>query len=132
MPLLRWDEYEFIEFLEVEPAIAEDEVQHEFEVRRDGVCARLTVWQYESVAQISLGLDSALLPLIELALFVRERVAVQQYQGQEWLEFRDCVLAVTRYSYQEMGDIFDRKRYPYGHQVRLWLRPQLRVEVVRG
>jgi hypothetical protein len=132
MPLLQWDAVDLIEYLEVEPVNTEDEVQHAFEVRRDGVCLRLTIWQYESVAQIALGLESAPLPLIELALFVREKVSVQRYQGQEWLEFRDCVLTNSRFAYLEMGNVFDRVRYPYGQPIRVWMRPQLRIELVRG
>lgn len=65
MPLLHWNEYDLIGCLEVEPVVDEDQVRHEFVVRRGGVELRLNVWQYGSVAQIGLATDAVAEPLIE-------------------------------------------------------------------
>jgi hypothetical protein len=132
MPLLQWNEYDFIGCLEVEPKVDEDQVWHEFEVRRDGVVLQLIVRQYESVVQISLAIEPGAKPLIELAVFVRDGVVTDADGTNEWVELRDCILAGSRFSYIEMGDVFDRRRYPHGHQVRILVRPQIRVEIARA
>src|SRR5262245_57190714 len=118
MPFLHWDEYDFIGCLEVEPTVDEDLVWHEFMVRRNGVTLQLTVRQYESVIHIVLAFESAEEPLIELVVFVRDAAVVQSEGNKEWLELRDCVLAGSRFSSVEMGDVFDRRCYPQSHHVR--------------
>ena len=132
MPVLHWNEYDFIGCLEVEPTADEHAVWHKFEVHRGDVTLLLTVHQYESVVEISLGTDAGPKPLIELAFYVRDGVVAHQDCDSEWLEIRDCILAGSRFSYLDMGDPFDRQRYPHGHRVRIQVRPQIRVEVTRG
>lgn len=132
MPQLEWNEYDFIGCLEVEPTVDEDRVCHGFHVRRDDVILRLTVRQYESVVGVSLALESCPQPLIELVAFVRNGAVAQRDGSNEWLELRDCILAASRFSYIEMGDVFDRRRYPYGQQVRIRVRPRIQVELLRA
>src|SRR4051794_1443479 len=112
MPLLQWNEVDFIACLEVEPTIDEHQVCYTFLACREGVDLRLAVWQYESVVQISIALASLAQPLIDLVVFVRESAVWRQDGGSEWLELRDCVLAGSRFSYIEMGDVFDQRRHP--------------------
>lgn len=131
MPLLQWNEYDFIGCLEVEPTVDEYQVSHTFDVSRNGVVLRLTVWQYESVVELLLAMESRAQPLIELVLFVRGGAVAQADDSQEWLELRDCILAASRFSYLEMGDVFDRTRYPLGHFLRIRVQPDIQVEIVR-
>jgi hypothetical protein len=132
MPLLHWNANDFIGCLEVEPTVDEDLVWHEFAVRRNGVSLNITVRQYESVVHIALAVESWAQPLIELAVFVRD-VAIARSEGNdEWLELRDCVLAGSRFSYIEMGDVFDRSQYPSGQHVRIRVKPQIQVAIARG
>jgi hypothetical protein len=128
---LQWNEYDFIGCLAVEPVVEEDQDSHEFAVHAAGVVLRLTVWQYESVVQISLCLESSPRPLIEVVVFVRDCAIARERADDEWLELRDCILAGSRFSYIQMGNVFDRRRYPYGYQVRIRVRPQIEVEIVR-
>ena len=132
MPLLRWNEYDLIGCLEVEPVVDEDQVAHAFEVHQRGVVLRVTIRQYESVVQLALAREAGGRPLIELAVFVRGGVVAQDTGAVAWVELRDCVLAGSRFSYIEMGDVFDRRRYPHGHLVRVHVRPDIQVEVVRA
>jgi hypothetical protein len=132
MPQLQWNEYEFIGCLEVEPTVGDDQVWHEFVIRRNAVVLCLTVRQYESVVQLTLSAEPNEHPLIELAVFVRECAVARGDGNDEWLELRDCILAGSRFSYMDMGDVFDRRRYPGGHHIRIRVRPQIQVEILRA
>src|SRR5262245_37239902 len=105
MPLLQWIPHEFIGCLEVLPTIAEYEVEYEFEVNRGGATLRLSIWQYESVIHLALGIESADHPLIELTLYVRGATVWHQEGSNEYLKLMDCVLAGSRFSYIEMGNV---------------------------
>ena len=132
MSMLEWSESDFLACLEVEPVVEENQISHTFEVRRGGVILRLSVWQYESVIHISLAVEPGTQPLIELAAFFRERAAGCKVGGQEFLEPRDCILAASRFSYLEMGDVFDRRRYPHSHRIKIQVLPQIQVEIMRA
>jgi len=73
MPQLAWNEYEIIECLAVLPAVEEHDVRYEFESGRVRECVlRLTVWQHESVVQLSLHAGDSSSSLVEL-VSVRSR-----------------------------------------------------------
>ncbi len=89
MPQLNWNEYEFIECLEVLPAV-EYSVQHRFVVQRGGIELVVTVWQLESIVQLSLREADQQLPLIEFVLVVRDRVGISKVRMRRsaWSSWR--------------------------------------------
>jgi hypothetical protein len=125
MPLLDWNEYEFIEVLAVMPTVEEYGTHHRYHRVTPPLALTLTVYPYESVVCISLTLENGGLPVMQFAAYVRERIARESTRDDEWLELRDVIVAPNRFSYIEMGDPFDRTRYPLRHTLRIQVVPQI-------
>jgi hypothetical protein len=128
MPQLNWSEYEFVEVLSVLPTVEDYQACYTFDVTAADIRLILTVRPYESVIHITLGSTALPETLFECAAFVRDKAVRQEYKGQEWLELRDCVMEPSRFSYLEMGNPFDRERFPYAQHIRIWVQPQIRIE----
>jgi hypothetical protein len=125
MPILNWNEYDFIEVLAVMPAIEEYGIYHQFRRISSPLALSLTVYSYESVVCVSLSLESAGPPVTQFDVFVRDRIVRESTHDAEWLELRDVVIAPSRFSYIEMGDLFDRRRYPQRHTLLIQVVPQI-------
>ncbi len=54
MTQLKWDELDFLEYLEVEAVIDDYTTSHNYELKQSDLRLLITVWQYESVVQVSL------------------------------------------------------------------------------
>lgn len=131
MPELDWKEHEFIQVLSVLPTTDEYGVQYVFDTSKDGVRLILAVWPYESVVGISLHSASAPEPIADFVAFVRGPARLQETRESEWIELRDAVIAPSRFSYLELGDPFDRRRFPAGFPVRIYTTPQIRIGFMR-
>lgn len=131
MPQLRWNKYDFIECLAVLPEV-HDEVVFEFAVTKDGMRLIVTIWPFESVVMVNLGAEAVPRSGMGFALFVRGDVNRREYRGREWLEFSDYVVAPSRFSYLEQGNLHDRARYPRGQSIRIAVSPHIAVEWLRG
>lgn len=133
MPQLNWNEYEFIECLEVLPDV-EDGVRHEFVVQRAGLKLLVTVWQLESIVQLLLRQTDQELPLIDLALVVRDKVRhLKGPDATECLDFLDVLLAPSRFSYVDCPrrNWFNPAELPGIASVRLFVKPAIRIELLR-
>jgi len=131
MPQLKWDETEFLECLEVTPEIDEYEVQHMYEVEQHGLVLTATVWQYESVICLSLRQQAMNEPLVEFTLFVRDGIRYVKDKRGEYLEFQDCIVAPSRFSYIEIGDVFDKTKFDHGLTLQLATKPHLQIRPIR-
>lgn len=131
MPLLEWNEYDFIEVLAVMPTVEEYGVYHEFRRITPPLALKLTVYPYESVVCITVTLEGGGWPVVQFDAYVRERVVRESTQDAEWLELRDVIVAPSRFSYIEIGDPFDRTRYPQRHTLLIQVVPQISL-VWRG
>lgn len=127
---LRWNQYDFIECLEVVPLV-ELEAVYTFTVCKDGLRLVLTVWPYESVVRVELGAEAVPGSGTEFAIVVRGEVTRCEYKGREWLEFTDCVVVPSRFSYLVLGNPADRELHPHGHSIRIAVSPCIVVEWLR-
>jgi hypothetical protein len=68
-------------------------------------------------------------PIIDFATFVRGSIEYKKYKKADYLELQDCVIAPTRFYYQEVGDIFDRAKWTYGLSIGVAIKPQIRISL---
>lgn len=127
MPQLRWNKIDFFEFFAVEPMVEEYEVSHSFELERDGMRLVFTLWQLESVIQLTLFRVKTENPLFTVAAYVRGEARVINDHAGRHIDFEDCVLAPNRFWYVRAGDPFDQQRYPISTTMRLAIDPDLRI-----
>lgn len=125
MPQLNWNVYDLIEVLTVVPTVEEFEVSHHFSLVVPPLTLALTVFQLESVVQVTFGTEGGKQPVLDFAMFVRDRVIRESTADAEWLEFRDVIVAPSRFSYTEMGDPFNRTRHPQRHRLLIQVAPQI-------
>lgn len=125
MPQLNWNAYDLIEVLAVLPTVEEFEVRHQFSLVIPPLTLSLTVFQLESVIQVTFGIEGGGQPVLDFAMFVRDRVVRESTADAEWLELRDVIVAPNRFSYIEMGDPFDRTRHPQRHTLLIQVAPQI-------
>ena len=131
MPDLKWIETDFMECLKVIPEVEDYEVERVYKVEKNGLILAVTVWQYESVVCISLRQQENTAPLTEFALFVREAIQYIHDKRGEYLEFRDCIIAPSRFSYLEMGNMLDRTKFNRGSTVQLAIKPHVQIRHIR-
>lgn len=129
MPQLQWDEYAFLECLEVEPEKEDHDVSHTYQVIRDGIRLLVTVWQFESVVQITLHRDSHADAISSFASFVRGAARFVNDGRGSYIQLMDCVIGPNRFWYQEAGNLFSRELYPHGVDVHFRINPDIRVDV---
>ena len=132
MPQLKWDETELIECLETLPTVEEYSVSHVFEIKKDGLVLQLTVWQYESVVQLAVFREQVEVAVFQMALFVRGEVRYIKELKSEFLEFRHCIPAASRFSYLDFPENpCNQKEYSYDLTIWLFVKPHLRIHFVR-
>lgn len=131
MPDLDWNPIDLITFLGVEPEVAEWQSHYRFALARNGLCLVLNLWPHESVFQIQLRQEQAEDRLMDFAIFVRGAVRYEQ-GDREILLLRDCAFAPSRFSYLEMGNLWDPSRYPYGFTTQIVLEPYLSISFSRS
>lgn len=131
MPELVWNAVDFMECLEVFPEVGEFEVEHVYIVPRKGLVLAVTVWRMESVVRLSIRESESSEPVIEFALFVRDAVHYIKDKRGEFLEFRDCIVAPSRFSYLEMGDMFDKAQFKKGLTIQLGIKPNIKIRHIR-
>ena len=131
MPELRWNATDFTECLQVIPEVEDFEVEHSYTVEKDGLALTITVWQHESVVCVSLRQAEITVPLAVFVLFVREAVQYINDKRGEYLEFRDCIIAPSRFSYPTMGDMFDKNKFTRGLTVQLAIKPNVQIRHIR-
>ena len=128
MPKLRWDETDFIEYLEVVPEVAEHQTRHVFTVTQHGLILTLTLWQWESMVSLTLRRDGQALPITHFALAVRGDVVLQRHRDGDYLEFRDCVVCPGRFSYMHgPGNPGDATRFGYSLVVQVVIAPEIQI-----
>lgn len=129
MPQLEWDEQDFLQYLAVIPEVEDYEVSHTYRVTQGGIALQLTLWQLESMVQVSLYREGAVEPMTSFGLAVRGPVRYRSEKWGEYLEFHDCVLVAGRFSYIQMGDLFDEGRYPRGLRMLLSVYPEIQAKL---
>ena len=131
MPILKWNETEFIEYLETLPIVEEDEVSHCFEVSKDDLLLQLTIWQYESIMRFAIFQDGIENAAIAMTLIVRDKARYVKEKKLEFLEFCQCIPAPSHFSYLDFKeDLFALKKYPYSLNMRLFVKPQIEIQFV--
>jgi hypothetical protein len=130
MPKLDWDETDTIECLEVLPEYSESGTVVHFEVSRNGLTLRISVFPYESTMLLDLYRCGAERPLIGFALLVLGRVEFRKEKCGEYLWIHNAVPASRRFSsYAEWEDILDSPYRFYGLDATLVVNPDIKVEL---
>jgi len=134
MPMLNWNEHEFIECLEVLPVELYDGAGHRFVTRRNGLELTLVVWKYDSVIEISIRQTEYDVPLIQFVLVVRGGVHFKRNTPPEaeYLLFRDVFVAPREGSYTNYEHLnwYNPSDLPGIQEVLISIRPSIRVEFV--
>ena len=71
MPQLEWNDTDFLDFFAVEPTPEDYDVSHSYDIERNGLRLLFTVWQYESVIQVSVFRGDSDDALFTFAAYVR-------------------------------------------------------------
>ncbi|MBX9666037.1 MAG: hypothetical protein K2X93_00405 [Candidatus Obscuribacterales bacterium] len=127
MPKLNWCELDFLECLEADPIVDDYGTSHYYELEQGDLRIQVTVWQYESVIQLSLLRASTNVTIFGFASFVRGNVRYINDKRGKYLEVYDCILAPSRFWYQDAGDLFDHKKFTHGLTIRLEVEPEIRI-----
>ena len=127
MPELKWDEQDFLECLGVVPEVEEYETAYSYTVKSNGLTLLITVWQYESLIQLSLFREGQEKPITSFALVVRGPVEHRNEKWGEYLLLRSCVVVSSRFYYMNSGDVFEGDKYPHGLDVEIAAYPDLRI-----
>lgn len=127
MPQLEWNDIDLLDFFSVEPAVEDGEVAHSYEVERNELRLLLTVWQYESVIQVSIFRSSVDDAIITFAAYVRDRVRFINDQRGRYLEIAGCITAPSRFSYIDFGDPFDAERMPIAITLVVTIDPDIQI-----
>jgi hypothetical protein len=130
MRQLDWNEFDFLEFFEVEPIVLDEIVSHSYEAHRNGLRLLLTVWQLESVIQATLFQEGSEAGLFSFAVYVRGAAIYVDDERGQYLEITDCIVAPNRFWHVQAGDPFDRERFPFSVTVKFEVQPNIRIEFV--
>ena len=130
MPQLDWNDIDFLDFFAVEPTVEDYAGSHNYEIERNGLRLLLTVWQYESVVQVSVFRRDADDGLFTFAAYVRSGARFINDKRGRYLEMADCIIAPNRFWYIDSGDPFDRERFPIAVTVTVAIDPDIRIAFV--
>ena len=105
MPLLRYDELDVLECLGAlpEPLDANyPQLGAHYRTEREGLVLTLTFWRYEGRVHVVLEQFGNSEPIVELMLFVRDRVtrrseSYRDGRWRDWLEFSQCIVTGNQY-----------------------------------
>ncbi|MCA9238002.1 MAG: hypothetical protein KDA44_21160 [Planctomycetales bacterium] len=130
MPELRWNDTEFLDFFAVEPTVEEFFLSYNYEVKREGLRLLFTVWQFESVIQVSVyrGLSEG--ALFTFAAYVRGECRFVNDARGRYLEFEDCIVAPSRFWYMKEGDPFNHEQFPASLSIRIGIDPDINIAIV--
>ena len=99
MPLLDWDETDFIECLEVLPKVEEYETEYSFAVERNRVTLTVVVFPLESRIYLTLQETDTSAPLMVFSLLVFGKVLYIKEKQSEFLRLQDCVITPENFYY---------------------------------
>ena len=86
--MLKWDPTDLLICLKVEPRTDVHGIDHYYEVVKDGLRLRITVFQYEGDVYFSLSRDTPdAKPLIDLKINQCPAIELVERGGDEWLDF---------------------------------------------
>jgi hypothetical protein len=124
------NELDLLECLEAAPEIEENGVYYSYKVLQERISLLFTVWQFESVVQISLSDTISELPVTRFALFVRGGIHRRKFKNLELLVIQDCFVIPDRFYSIELDDILEKKVWPTGLTVELSIKPQIQIQFV--
>ena len=119
--MLQWDQYEFIECLEVLPEVDEEhETNHIFRVEKDGLKFILTIYQYSGDIYFDLFRDGLEEPIFTMKLLDCPAARyISTKNKSEWLEFAPS---------KSFGGRYDGES-PIPMGARLAVKPHIRIEL---
>ena len=129
MPELNWNEYEFVECLGVLPEVDGYETRHHFRVEQDSLTLLLSVWQYDSLFEISLYQSGNENPFISFHLAVREQVKFVNDKRGSYLSFQDCLVVSSNYKFQQIAN-FVRHIDVGNLNMELEVKPQIKIKFI--
>lgn len=127
MPKLEWNELEFLAFFAVEPTVEDYRVSRSYQLERDGLRLLFTLWELESVIQVSLFRGQAEDALFAFAAYVRGEARIINDMRCNYIDFEDCIIAPNRFWSNQTGDPFDQARSPFSVTIRLAIDPDIRI-----
>jgi hypothetical protein len=119
--MLIWNQYEFIECLEVLPAVDEEyETNHVFRVEKDGLILILTIYQYSGDVYFDLKRDGIEEPVFRMRLIDCPGARyLSTKDGKEYLEFAPS---------KSFGGRYDGES-PIPMGVRIAVNPHIQIEL---
>ena len=115
--MLVWNPTDFLQCLEVEPVVDDNEISHLYILERDGIRLTLTVFQYDGDVYITLDRAGANRPIFDMKLLRCAGARYVRDQRGEYLEFAPAKCFGKRYD--------GESPIPYG--VRVAVRPSISI-----
>lgn len=85
------------------------------------------------MVRVRISQDGTEPPVTRFALAVRGRVRrINDRRRGDYIEFPDCVLVPSRFSYLPLSNLFDHERHPCMMDVHVMAYPQIRVRFVEA
>lgn len=128
MSQLKWNEPDFIECLGVLPEVDDYETGHHFKVEKDGLILNLSIWQYDSLFEISLFQPEKNVPFINFHLYVRDEIKFINDKRGYYLSFRDCAFVSSEYPLSSINFTNDERFKNL--TMELSIEPQIRINFI--
>ena len=126
--MLKWDETDFIECLEVLPTAEEYGTEYIFRVEQEKITLSLCVRPYESIIDLALLLPQESEPLTQFSLSVAGKIKLVKGKYREWLELADCTVVAGRFYYAENNVNVWGKSSWYRSQVQIAIKPHIQIK----
>jgi hypothetical protein len=126
MPELKWDETDFLDCLEVFPAIEEGGTFYTYEVMKNDLVLTVSVSPLDSCVFLSLRQCSDAKPNINYGFVVRDGIVQERKNGDDYLEFRACFF--TRLWAWEVDATEEEFKTKPGRTIQVSIKPQIRIE----
>ena len=127
--MLKWNETDVIDCLEVLPVVFDSKTKYLFEAIRGGLRLRLTIWPYERQAQLELSSDPDQQPIIAFRLVIRGELKYLKETRIEQLEFTDAVIGPA-YHWRNESFAYSHTESPPGVTVILSVKPAIHIQVL--
>lgn len=129
MSELQWDELDILECLGVVPEEGEHHEWYAYPVEQNGLRLTLSLWPFESMVGFSLYRVGNTDALFDFWVVVRGQIRRINDKRGDYLEFTDCIVTDSRFSYLERGNLFEENRFA-GVDLELHIAPDIRLRVV--
>lgn len=129
MHRLRWDPQDFLECLGVEPVYSEDDGALSYTVTKHGLTLLLTLWELQSVVQLSLFQVGEAEPFLTQAILVYGAIELRKEKWGEFLRMTDC-LVVGEFHCLDPDDLHPPAKVSWDLTLEIRVNPRIYVGFV--